>query len=81
MTKREMRELLDPTKFEPFRIVMNNNDQYEVPHREFVIITDSGTLHVYDAGTEDPDYASFTYSVVASHNVSAIEPLRRRTTA
>ena len=81
MTKREVRQLLDAEKFEPFRIVMNNNDTYEVPHRDFVVVTDMGSLHVYDPGTEDPEYASFTYSVVALHNVSAIEPLQRRTSA
>ena len=81
MTKREMRKLLDPAHFEPFVIVMNNSDRFEVPHRDFVVITESGTLHVYEPGVEDPEFASFNYAVVALHNVSSIEPVRRRTSA
>jgi hypothetical protein len=70
-----MRRRLESATFEPFTIVMNNGDRYDVPHWDFVVVTDQESLHVYKPGEDDPEFAHFDYSIVALHNVSSIEPL------
>ena len=81
MTRREIKELLKDPEFVPFTIVMTNGDRIEVPHPDFVVVTAQSTLHVYEPDPEDPSFASYRFKVLATHNISSLEPASRRTSA
>ena len=78
MTKAEAREILDNLDFQPAIIRMNNGDEFFVPHRDFVVVTTRSTMHVYEASDDDARFPDFKFKVIALHNVSSIEPAKRR---
>lgn len=81
MTKREIKELLRDPDFSSCVIVMNNGDRIEVPHPDFVVVTTQGSIHVYEPDPDEPDFATYRFKKLATHNISSIEPRSRSASA
>lgn len=47
MTPREILDALNPNRFEPFVVLTNSGDRYEVRHPEMARLVETGSLYVF----------------------------------
>jgi hypothetical protein len=71
MDHRDIRDLLDPQKFEAFDLVLNNGDRFKVKNPRFAIVTRTA---LYFFRTRDGKIGEGPPTVVAMRNIAQIEP-------
>jgi hypothetical protein len=78
MTREEITELADPTKFQPFTIVTSSGDRFRIPHADFIDIPPMPENEDDDQPHPAPSYV-IVYGkapiprLIVLTNISAIE--------
>lgn len=76
MTFDDLKLMLEPNNFQPFRIILNSGQSYEVRHSEFAVLTERGAIYLFKPSDEQEAYtAKDVLAVIAVHNISSIEPI------
>ncbi len=76
MTFDTLKLLLEPSNFQPLRVVLNSGQVYEVKHPEFVVLTEAGSLFIFKPSEGAEAYtAKDIRAVVALRNIASAAPL------
>ena len=68
--------LLEPNNFQPFRIILNSGESYEVKHSEFAVLTERGAIFLFKPSEEQEMYtAKDVLAVIAIGNISSVQPI------
>lgn len=76
MTSVDIRDFLKKAPFEPFTLVMTNNERYDVLHPEMLLVTYT-MLALGLNKAEDPEALPERMVWLSPEHVLKIEPLRR----
>jgi hypothetical protein len=74
MTRNEMLKHLSIEGFEPFTMVMNNGETFEVRHPENAVLTREDSLYVFEPAFGEPGVKHLV-KILRIHNICTITKL------